>query len=264
MITELTQQAIYFCAPSVFAETPSANTSDRYSFLSTREVLSNLSSHGYAVVDVKQSRGADQFHTRHAVTLAHRDHLQTYHTNEVYPRIVLINSHDGKTAYKMRAGLFRLICLNGMTVSEGFVPSVNIRHTGHALDEVLAGADTLRSHTDRVMSRVEDFKARELSEAEAFSLALLARNFRYGDERIYLVNGLLLNPRRPEDHGMSLWKVFNRVQENIIRGGFPVGRYPSGSYYPRFRRAKEVKAIDQLDRINTQLWEAAERLVLPN
>ena len=36
----------------------------------------------------------------------------------VYPQILLTNSHDGKNAFTFTAGLFRLICENGLVIAD--------------------------------------------------------------------------------------------------------------------------------------------------
>jgi hypothetical protein len=63
----------------------------------------------------------------------------------------------------------------------------------------------------------------------------------------------LLNPRRQEDIGSDLWTVFNRVQENTIRGGF------KGE--GQKRQARELTNIDALSRVNLNLWNAAESIL---
>jgi hypothetical protein len=62
----------------------------------------------------------------------------------------------------------------------------------------------------------------------------------------------LLEVRRPADVGDDLWRVFNAVQENVIRGGV-TSRAASG----RLGRTRGIRAIKEDVRINTQLWQAA-------
>ena len=66
----------------------------------------------------------------------------------------------------------------------------------------------------------------------------------------------LLEARRPEDQGDDLWRVFNRVQENMIKGGV-VGRSPTG----RNTRTHGIRAMDNTVRVNQKLWEIAEELL---
>ena len=44
-------------------------------------------------------------------------------------RSVLINSHDGSTAYQLMSGIFRLVCTNGMITGTQY-GDYKIRHQG--------------------------------------------------------------------------------------------------------------------------------------
>jgi hypothetical protein len=46
--------------------------------------------------------------------------------------VVLVNSHDGTSSYKLMAGIFRLVCWNGMVVSESMQDSIAVRHKNRA------------------------------------------------------------------------------------------------------------------------------------
>ena len=66
----------------------------------------------------------------------------------------------------------------------------------------------------------------------------------------------MLTIRRREDTGNDLWSVFNRVQENTVRGGLRFRNEETG----RRNRTREVKGIDQNIRLNRALWELAEKM----
>ena len=63
----------------------------------------------------------------------------------------------------------------------------------------------------------------------------------------------ILNPMRDGDIGNSLWKVFNVVQEKMVRGGV---EYRSGR--GRLTTMRELKNISVVNNVNTKLWELAE------
>ena len=58
-----------------------------------------------------------------------------------------------------------------------------------------------------------------------------------------------------DDNRVDLWSVFNRIQENLIRGGL-VGRGNRG----RRQRTRPVQSIDQDLRLNRALWLLADGL----
>ena len=65
----------------------------------------------------------------------------------------------------------------------------------------------------------------------------------------------LIEARRPEDIGHSLWTTFQRVQENVIRGGQP-GRSAQG----RRLQTRPVGSIDRGVTLNRALWMLAEEM----
>ena len=69
----------------------------------------------------------------------------------------------------------------------------------------------------------------------------------------------LLAPRWEDDAGDDLWRTFNRVQENAIRGGRTAwGRHAQTR--PRRVTSREVTGIDGDMRLNRALWTLTERM----
>jgi len=62
-----------------------------------------------------------------------------------------------------------------------------------------------------------------------------------------------LRPERDGDVGNSVWKTFNVIQEKFVRGGL---KYQSNK--GRFTSMKELKNFQNINKINTNLWELAE------
>jgi hypothetical protein len=65
----------------------------------------------------------------------------------------------------------------------------------------------------------------------------------------------LIEARRPEDLGSSLWTTFQRVQENAMKGGQP-GRGAKG----RRLHTRPVGSIDRSVSLNRALWVLAEEM----
>ena len=69
----------------------------------------------------------------------------------------------------------------------------------------------------------------------------------------------LLRANRREDVSGDLWTTFNRVQENVIRGGLSAfGRDANNRRRRQTMRA--VEGIDQNRALNRALWTLAERM----
>jgi hypothetical protein len=257
-------------APSVFAtDRNHRRTSERYSFLSTEEIIKPLRQEGWQIVGVNTTGSrhpdatlADRSFARHMVVLAHARDLEKYNYSKVCPRVILTNSHDGASACRLQAGLFRTACANGLVIADGVIQSRVIRHSRTTIDQAVLAAIYLQEQSERSLERVEAFSARELDYSEQVAFAANAIGIRYGSEEVAARPHDVLAARREEDKGNDLWRVFNRVQENIVKGGFEVTR-PKLGWQISQQRAKEIKAIDGLLGINTKLWAAAEDLVLP-
>ena len=63
----------------------------------------------------------------------------------------------------------------------------------------------------------------------------------------------VLMPRRHDDSRRDLWSVFNRTQENLIKGGLS-GRSANG----RRQHTRPVQGIDSDVRLNRALWLLAD------
>ena len=70
----------------------------------------------------------------------------------------------------------------------------------------------------------------------------------------------VLNVRRSADVENSVWNVFNRAQENIIRGGVPYTQRDDNGRRVAYRRTREIKGVDQNTSVNRALWALAEEM----
>ena len=68
----------------------------------------------------------------------------------------------------------------------------------------------------------------------------------------------LLKAQRPEDDGTDLWRVTNRLQESLIRGGVSDSRRDRRG---KLRSVRALRGIDSKIDINKGLWGLAERMV---
>ncbi len=69
----------------------------------------------------------------------------------------------------------------------------------------------------------------------------------------------ILTPRRHDDNKSDLWATFNRVQENVIKGGLR-GVTVKANGERQNRKTREVNGIDQNVRLNRALWTLAEKM----
>jgi hypothetical protein len=132
-----------------------------------------------------------------------------------------------------------------------------VRHRGNIVDEVVIGALQMTERFESLAARIEQMEQRRLPKDEQLSLAERALELRYpkGTES-GLEPAQLLSARRTEDVGEDLWRVTNRIQENLLRGGL-MRRSASG----RLIRMRSITAIAQDVRINSGIWDLAAEVL---
>ena len=255
----LSEDQMRAAAPSIFAEGKHASRSERYTYIPTIEVLRGLRKEGFEPFMVAQSKsrieGKTDF-TKHMIRMRHAEQVNTKpEANE----IILINSHDGASSYQMLAGVFRFVCCNGLVV--GTVSNdIRIPHKGNIQDDVIEGAFRVLNDFEAVDASTQGMKALTLDpdEERAFATAALALRFGErgeGQPPAPVTPEQLIEARRPEDLGHSLWTTFQRVQENTLRGG-QTGRSAQG----RRIQTRAVGSIDRSVNLNRALWVLAEEM----
>ena len=257
--TPLAEEQMRSVAPSIFAAGKHASRSDRYTYIPTIEVLRGLKKEGFEPFMVAQGRsrieGKTEF-TKHLIRMRHAGQVSTRpEANE----IILINSHDGASSYQLLSGLFRFVCCNGLVV--GTVSNdIRIPHRGNIEGEVIEGAIRVLENFETVDASTDGMKALELKQDEQRAFATAALALRYGERTegqppAPITAEQLIEARRPEDLGHSLWTTLQRVQENTLRGGQP-GRSTQG----RRIRTRAVGSIDRTVSLNRALWVLAEEM----
>ena len=263
----LSEDQMRAAAPSIFAEGKHASRSERYTYIPTIDVLRGLRREGFEPFMVAQGasriEGKAEF-TKHMIRMRHhRDHSGQVQTRPEANEIILINSHDGASSYQMLAGIFRYVCANGLVVGD-VVDDIRIPHKGQVQDQVIEGAFRVLDEFEAVGEHTEAMKALQLQPPEEIAFATAALALRFGERGVEETGGhrpapvtaeQLIEARRPEDLGHSLWTTFQRVHENVIRGGQP-GRSAQG----RRLQTRPVGSIDRGVSLNRALWMLAEEM----
>ncbi len=250
----LSDEQIRTVAPSIFADAPHESRSQRYSYIPTAAVLTELRKEGFQPFMVTQTRVRDEGkreHTKHMLRLRHASQINGAEANE----IVLLNSHDGTSSYQMLAGMFRFVCSNGLVCGDT-VADVRVPHKGDVAGSVIEGAYEVLRGFDRVKDSRDAMRAITLhdAEAEVFARAALALKYDPTDNKpAPITESQILMPRRFEDRRPDLWSVFNRAQENLTKGGLS-GRSANG----RRQQTRPVQGIDSDVRLNRALWLLAD------
>ena len=251
----LSDDQIRTVAPSIFADTPHESRSERYSYISTAAVLAELRKEGFQPFMVCQTRVRQEDHrdyTKHMLRLRHASQINGTEANE----IILLNSHDGTSSYQMLAGMFRFVCQNGLVCGDTFA-DVRVPHKGNVTDDVIEGAYEVLHGFEQMQDSRDAMRAITLDdgEAEVFARSALVLKYDEPGKTLPITESQILRPRRFDDNHADLWSTFNRVQENLVKGGL-TGRSANG----RQQRTRPVQGIDQNVRLNRALWLLADGL----
>ncbi|HIG6696415.1 DUF945 domain-containing protein [Klebsiella pneumoniae] len=249
----LTNDELVKVVPSVFSEEKHNSRSDRYTYIPTITLLDKLREEGFQPFFACQSRVRDEDkrgHTKHMVRLRR----EGANKGTEVPEIILLNSHDGSSSYQRIPGMFRFVCTNGLVCGTSF-GEIRVPHKGDIVGRVIEGAYEVLGIFDKITEGVDVMKSIALTKEEQRLFGQAALTYRYEDENKSPVSiEQIIHPRRYEDKKDDIWTTYQRVQENLIKGGLP-GRTEKG----KRTTTRPVKAIDGDVKLNKALWLIAEK-----
>ena len=260
----LTLNEVKILAPSVGTTKPLDGLSKHYVHVPTTTVIEDIQKLGWQPVNVQEVKARKRKgYQKHLITFEHPDYRkgEEGEVDSEHPQLLLMNSHDGTSKFQLEAGIFRLVCSNGMVIKSEDMGSVSIRHMGYDFKIIKEAVDNLMEKVPLILNKIDKMKETELTEEEIIEFAKKAAKLRFQDlnektkiEEIVDIDELL-EVKRKEDKGNKLYEVFNRVQEKIINGTF---QYKLGE---KARKARPIKNFKQNIQVNQDMWELAEGLI---
>ena len=256
--------------PLAFAtEATNPDVSKRYLFVNTETIIDDLDKLGWKPVQAAQraSRGGSTIFSKHMIAFQNPDlKIKGKDGDDSFPRIIMTNSHDGMQAFKFSVGIFRLVCSNGLVVADEQFNEFKIKHKGYTFDELRGVVNQAVADLPNKVEVLNQMKQRILTQDEKDKLALdamliragikpgskEAKKFNYDDETIEDI----LDPKRDEDKGNDLWRVFNVVQEKITQGDFHAAL--TGA---KVRKVRKIKSFEKDLKVNKELFKLATALV---
>jgi len=255
-----TKSEIKELAPSIFATKGAEITSEKYTHIPTYQVIEDMELLGWNVVDAKQVKARKNIgFQKHLVVFRNPDvMIKGEDGDDAYPQILLTNSSDGKNAFTFTAGLFRLVCENGLVIKTEEFEDMKIRHMGYDFEELRKVITNMVEKLPLTVESMNKFKTIQLEMEQIKDFAMKALEIRLGDEIKNIPSHTfdldsLVEPIRNEDKGNDLWSVYNRIQEKIINGMF--------NYGSKMRKARKIKNFNQDIKLNAELYQLAETFV---
>ena len=266
----MTKDQLKEVCPLAFAEAPTnPDVSGKYLFVNTETIVDDLDKLGWKPVQAAQrkGRGKSTIFSKHMVAFQNPDlKIKGKDGDDSFPRIIMTNSHDGMQAFKFSVGIFRLVCSNGLVVADEQFNEFKIKHKGYTFDELRGVVNEAVADLPNKVEVLNQMKQRVLTQEEKNKLALdamliragiepgseKAKKFNYDDETIIDI----LDPKRDEDKGDDLWRVFNVVQEKITQGDFHAAL--TGA---KVRKVRKIKSFEKDLKVNKELFKLATALV---
>ena len=233
-------------APSVFTADKAPHLTDKYIQTPTSLVVEDLMKLGWVVTKAQEVKSKKyKGFQKHMIVFRHPDiMIKGANGDDSFPQILLTNSHDGKAAFNFRVGIFRLVCSNGLVVSDADFNNVSIRHVNYTFDTLQAKVNEVIEKLPGLVQKINLFKSTKLTGDQMSEFAYKAATLRT-KAKVNIME--LLEATRNEDQGNDLWAVFNRVQEKIIGGSFKSGK----------RKSRSVTSFQKDIELNEQLFELA-------
>lgn len=262
-LTALTEDRIRELAPQVYTEQAYSGTSKKYTFIPTFQIIKDMKKLGWEVCQAVSMKSTD------AVQAAYGKHMIKFFNPaifiagedgnvEAYPQILVMNNHRGWGRFKFEVGVFRLVCSNGLVVKDKDMGSFEFRHLGYSFEELKQLVSKAVEALPGVVQKINVLSGRVMTAAEQKDFAKKALQVRMGEEKEVSDAEIrqILQSTRKEDDGSSLWKVFNRVQEHLLKGGFETTT-ASGST----RKVRKISNMLKDLELNQDLWALTEQYV---
>jgi hypothetical protein len=242
---------------SALASEPHFSRAPAYAHIKTSDIAQLLRDE-FDMLPVSSSerrvrRSDKQGYQRHLVKFRRSDLMHT--DKPQVPELLVLNAHDGSFAAHLWTGYHRFACANGLVVCTSSFGKVSVPHRGDAWGKIIDGVYRVIDNANEAERAIENWSGLDMPWVDQLSFANEAVKIRYDDPNDCPVNlGDLLLMRRSEDQGSDLWRVFNRVQEHLIRGGL-VGRNSEGER----RTMRRIKSPERDVGINSALWQLADQ-----
>lgn len=245
--------------PSAIAFRPHESVSDRYQFISTLDVFSELQRNGFQCYAASQTnvKLADRYTVAaHQLRFRSATPVKGWSVGDILPEIILHNSHDRSGTFRVLAGFQRLWCANGCAAPIGQNAEIRTRHSGN-VGEVIEAVYKVIEEFPAIGQRIQTWQTIELNQSQQLAFATSAAQLRWDDDKVPVDPATLLKPVRAEDTRKDLFTTYQVIQEHLVKGG---DRGRSATSTRRRMRTQPVKSILEDTKLNKSLWTLTEKM----
>lgn len=202
--------------PQLFNTNPHVLASDRYEIIPTMDVVNAAQKLGW--VPRWGAGVGDNPFGLHAIKMEHPDYVTV---DGDLIQLVMINSHDRTRKFRIDVGAFRTYCSNGLIIPIVELLTLTQRHIGFDPEELMGTLDVAIESASQVGGVIKKMEQTIMTDEERYIFAEESLLLRLTEEQLDSIDlDQFLYPKRMPDHGNSLWKTYNVVQEKVIKGEF--------------------------------------------
>lgn len=176
--------------------------------------------------------------------------------------ILQTGAHDGTTKQTLQLGFYNSVSLHHVVVA-GDLFKWSLKHYAQDPEQLPKVLAQLKAKLPLVKLKIQTFHDTLLTSQQMEEFTKRAITLRYGDK--YDIDYRdVLKAQRPEDQGNRLWKVYNRVHENLLHPDYTVGlKDKEGNVLSgRTRKPKTPTGINFILNFNVKMWNLAEEYAL--
>ena len=239
-------------AQQIMAEILNPSLSNKYVAISTSEVVNELMGMGFSMRNKISQKGKKGGTGIHSIRMYANDFVEI-NGDKMRPEIIITNSFDGTSAFKVSVGIYRLVCSNGLTILDEDFGYLKLRHIGTPAETAMEIVKEMAVKAPAALELVKKMQEKVLTEKQAISFAMAAAKARWNKEFSKEQAEALLEAARPEDGGRSLWNVFNVIQEKCMNAGLEIKGLK--------RKTRQINNAWLFEKKNSELFQlAAEQL----
>ena len=233
-------------------------TTEHYTETDDVSVIETLNAHGWFIKEYNELRPHKHSRQGYQKYLAvYENEDLTFQTEKGKARLLQIGSHDGTKPLIINAGFFTFACANGCIIGDNLFDPISVKHIGELPMQVEEAVSKFVDAVPLVFRKVDQMVNTQINVLEAHSFVREAVKLRFKDENAVQVDDVL-KVHRAEDDNNSLWSVFQRVQENLIKS---YDGFKAQSTNNKTRKVRSITNIDANVRINKGLWQLAEQFL---
>lgn len=243
--------------PVLYNTVPHEDTSEKYTLISSIDVINQLKRFNWHVSSVQVNPVKDESRENKQVHLVRLRHFDDFlDPKESAVELIFFNSFDRSKAFSISIGLYRFCCCNGLILGETF-DSYKLRHIGdleHNLEDIVSKVAQFKPKLEK---KVQEYSNTFLTQSEMQTFARLAVALKFAPH-LEVDSKQLLVPQRIEDQeDTSIFTVMNVIQENLIRSHNVVGvNKETGRRFS----AREIISLKKDYEINVGVFNLADRI----